>query len=210
MIEFVIRECVNSACALRIPDNVKQEAFHYCPKCGSQMKIVSPYQISNDTLPTIPFKNSNQIILILDNIRSAYNVGSILRSAEGFQVDTTYLCGISPTPDNTKTKKTSINSEHYIRWEYCRNALHKAKELHDNGFILMALESGIGGKPLFEFRHSLTKKIALVFGNEVTGIDPELLNFCDEIFEIPMSGYKRSFNITIAVGITLFFMRYHI
>ena len=208
MTQYMVRQCENTDCGMRIPDDLDHTLFSYCPHCGAKMVVSDRYPNSDKDSQKPSFQNPQKIFLVLDNIRSAYNVGSILRSAEGFGVENIFLCGICPTPQNLKTKKTSLGSENSVSWEYSRNAILIISQMKIMGYFVFGLESGIGGKPIHEASLSLNKPIVLVCGNEVSGIDPGVLSLCDEIIEIPMQGIKRSFNVTIAVGIALFFFRY--
>lgn len=208
MTQYIVRQCQNTDCRLRIPDDFNNPHFLYCPYCGAMMDVSGYYSISENTSSISSCHNPIKISLVLDNIRSAYNVGSIVRSADGFGVEKIFLCGICPTPQNLKIKKTSLGSEDSVSWEYCSNALSKISEMKLNGYFVIGLESGIGGKAIREVSINPEHYIVLVCGNEVAGIDPGILALCDEIVEIPMQGIKRSFNVTIAVGIALFYLRY--
>ena len=203
-----MRECLNPECRLRIPDDLDSSSFFYCPHCGSEMKVECSFISSGIMMSHLHFKNQNNIHLILDNIRSAYNVGSILRTAEGFGVTQVHICGITQTPEHAKIKKTSLGSENTISWDYCKNGLHIVTELKNAGCLIYCLESVSFGKPIIDISPLMKKPIALVCGNELTGIDPAILSICHEIIEIPMSGVKSSFNVAVATGIALFFLRY--
>ncbi len=142
---------------------------------------------------------------ILDNVRSAWNVGAIFRTADGLGVEKLYLCGITPTPENNAVRKTSLGAEGTVCWEYARDAMKLAARLKAEGFALWGLEqdarsvalsdSGMGGWQKND------KRIALIVGNEVTGVDPDLLDLCDRIVHIPMQGEKRSLNVEVAFAI---------
>lgn len=145
--------------------------------------------------------------VILDNIRSAYNVGSILRTAEGFGINKIILGGITPTPLNTKTLKTSLGTEKNISWEYCKNCISYLSNHASGSYTVIGLENCRQAKPIWEVNHfHLKKRIVLIIGNENFGIDPELLDLCDLIVNIPMTGEKKSFNVATAFGIAAFFL----
>jgi tRNA G18 (ribose-2'-O)-methylase SpoU len=147
--------------------------------------------------------------VLLDNIRSAWNVGSMLRSADGAGVRRVHLCGISPTPDNPKTFKTALGAETAVYWSYHPNSLNAANALKSQGLRLWALEGGPGATSIFQAVRTLdSRPIALVVGNEVSGIDPELLSSCEQVVSIPMAGYKRSLNVAIAFGIAVYILRF--
>lgn len=141
--------------------------------------------------------------MLLDNIRSAWNVGSIFRSADGFGFDHVYLCGITPTPENEAVAKTSLGAEDAIPWSHHKDAVKLATALKQEGWQILALEEGEGAKELRQ-RARVEASTVLIVGSEVTGVDPDLLALCDEILEIPMRGKKRSFNVAIAFSVAAF------
>ena len=145
-----------------------------------------------------------ELAVLLDNIRSAWNVGSILRSADGFGFDHTYLCGISPTPENDAVTKTSLGAEDSVTWSYHKDAVKLVKGLKKEGWKVWALEEDERAKEIRMKDEGGMQKTVLIVGNEVTGVDPELLDHCDEIFYIPMRGEKKSFNVGIAFGIAAY------
>jgi 23S rRNA (guanosine2251-2'-O)-methyltransferase len=153
---------------------------------------------------TVPVRQpiANRAV-ILDNIRSAWNVGSILRSADGFGFTHSYICGITPTPDNDAVMKTSLGAEDSVSWSYHKDAVQLVKGLKKEGWKVFALEE----HELANEIRSVAKEsydLALVVGNEITGVDPELLDLCDDILVIPMHGEKKSFNVAVAFGIAAF------
>ncbi len=142
---------------------------------------------------------------MLDNVRSAWNAGSILRSADGFGFTHVYLCGITPTGDNEAVVKTSLGAEDSVPWSYHKDALKLVKGLKAEGWKVYALEEDPRSLPISQFTNSrLPEPAVLIVGNEVTGVDPELLDLCDKIFYIPMLGEKKSFNVAIAFGIAAY------
>jgi tRNA G18 (ribose-2'-O)-methylase SpoU len=177
----------------------------------------SPIRLSalNTTKPEKPRARqvSGSLAVLLDNIRSAWNVGSILRSADGFGFTHAYLCGITPTGDNEAVTKTSLGAEDSVPWSYHKNAVKLVKGLKAEGWQVFALEDDERAISL-ESRDALATPLnrggdppdldVLIVGNEVTGIDPELLELSDTIFYIPMRGEKKSFNVAIAFGIAAY------
>jgi tRNA G18 (ribose-2'-O)-methylase SpoU len=150
-------------------------------------------------------ERKRNIAVLLDNIRSAWNVGSILRSADGFGFTHAYLCGITPMADHEAVTKTSLGAEDTVPWSYHKDAVRLVKGLKVEGWKVYALEEDARSLPFSQFPDSrLPNPIALVVGNEVTGVDPELLDLCDRIFYIPMRGEKKSFNVAIAFGIAAY------
>jgi 23S rRNA (guanosine2251-2'-O)-methyltransferase len=139
--------------------------------------------------------------VLLDNIRSAWNVGSILRSADGFGFNHAYLCGITPTPELDAVQKTSLGAEEYVTWSYHPNAVQLVKGLKKEGWTILALEEDKRSIALSKVKTMKADRVALVAGNEATGVDPELLDLADHILYIPMRGQKRSFNVANAFSI---------
>jgi len=152
--------------------------------------------------------------VLLDNIRSAWNVGSILRSADGFGFAHAYLCGITPTPDNETVQKTSLGAEESVAWSYHKDAVTLIKGLKSEGWRISALEEDQRAVAITEaseaglaFPQPPVQREVLIVGNEVTGVDPGLLDQSDMIYYIPMHGQKRSFNVAIAFGIAAYALR---
>jgi tRNA G18 (ribose-2'-O)-methylase SpoU len=151
--------------------------------------------------------------VLLDNIRSAWNVGSILRSADGFGFTQAFLCGITSTPENEAVTKTSLGAEDSVPWSYHKDAVKLVNDLKGKGWRIYGLEEDRRGIPIARassagFDALASKPSALrevlIVGNEITGVDPELLDLCDEIVHIPMRGEKKSFNVAIAFGIAAY------
>lgn len=201
---MVIRECVNPQCRFRYPDLNSQSVKAFCPKCGQEAPIrVEIDPVERESKPANAQKTI-KIKVILDNIRSLYNAGSIFRTSDGFGVDELILCGITPTPQNPRFSKTSLGAEEHVHWSYSPNTLLSCRELIKDGYKLFALEKIDGAASLYEI--SLKKcstPIALVVGNEVIGIDPEVINICHQVISIPMVGHKNSFNVATAYGIAI-------
>ncbi len=150
-------------------------------------------------------RGSISFSVLLDNIRSAWNVGSILRSADGFGFMHAYLCGITPTADNEAVTKTSLGAEDAVPWSYHKDAVKLVNGLKKEDWKVYALEEddrAISISP--RLRGDAPALEILIIGNEVTGVDPELLDLCDAIFHIPMRGEKKSFNVAIAFGIAAY------
>lgn len=152
-------------------------------------------------------KNKFPRAVLLDNIRSAWNVGSILRSADGFGFDHAYLCGITPTPEIDAVTKTSLGAEDYVTWSQHKDAVKLIQGLKKEGWKVIALEEDERAVSVSSFSPAKQKTpIVLILGSEVTGVDPGLLETCDEVLYIPMLGQKRSFNVAIAFSIAAFAM----
>lgn len=182
-----------------------------CPNCLGETKVVvqrtSAMQKNTSSFLTAVGLEI-KLSALLDNIRSAWNVGSIFRTADGLGVKQLYLCGITPTPENEAIHKTSLGAEETVAWEYSRNALETAKELKAKGHTLIGLEQDSRAIPLDAINKDDFQKTVLIIGNEVTGVDPEILDLCDQIVHIPMHGQKLSFNVEVAFAIAAYALRY--
>jgi 23S rRNA (guanosine2251-2'-O)-methyltransferase len=138
--------------------------------------------------------------VLLDNIRSAWNVGSILRTADGFGFAHAYLCGITPTPENKDVQKTALGADDFVTWSHHMDAVKLVKGLKKEGWKVWAMEEGERAQSIDKIADT-TGNTVLIVGSEVTGVDPALLDLADHIFYIPMRGRKRSFNVAVAFGI---------
>lgn len=199
---YEVRLC--PGCGLRYPLTADHPFGERCPSCLGETQVVLKRKISPLLQKgEVPEMRGNLSIL-LDNIRSIWNVGSIFRTADGLGVNKLYLCGITPTPENQTMRKTSLGAEETVAWEYSRNGVENAKELKSDGYKLIALEQDKRAKPIGAINDLSLHKAVLVVGNEITGVDPELLSLCDHILYIPMYGQKRSFNVEVAVAIAAY------
>jgi 23S rRNA (guanosine2251-2'-O)-methyltransferase len=218
---FEIRRC--ESCGLRYPLVEGHPFGTRCPVCTGETQVVLRRELVSEPDPEVHPEGSWRAksllyseemkdekrkgpAVLLDNIRSAWNVGSILRSADGFGFSHAYLCGITPTGDNEAVTKTSLGAEDAVPWSYHKDAVKLVKGLKAEGWMVYALEDDLRA---FDLRRTsqLTKGSALqvlIVGNEISGVDPELLDLCDEIFSIPMLGEKKSFNVAIAFGIAAY------
>jgi len=206
---FEIRRC--DACGLRYPLTNTGTFGVRCPAClGTTRRILSrnlPPLEKPTAASSIP--RAPSLSALLDNIRSAWNVGAIFRSADGLGLSKLYLCGITPTPENKTVTKTSLGAEKSVAWEYARDAVGTARKLIAEGHRLVALEQDERALPLQAKPVSDLSSTILVVGNEVTGVDPGLLDLCDQIVHIPMRGNKRSINVEVAFAIATYTLIHH-
>lgn len=144
----------------------------------------------------------NPVILILDNIRSMHNVGSVFRTADAFRVDGIFLCGYTPQPPHRDIHKTALGATETVKWQYFTNAAEAVAEAKRRNYAVWAVEQTDASTPLHLFE-PLSGGTALVMGNEVEGVSDELLSLCDGSIEIPQWGMKHSLNVSIATGIVL-------
>jgi 23S rRNA (guanosine2251-2'-O)-methyltransferase len=151
------------------------------------------------------FKQSDKIpiVAVLENIRSAYNIGSVFRTADAFLLKAVYITGYSAVPPHKEIKKTALGAEESVDWKHFENAGKAIDELHQSGYKVYAVEQAEGSCELQAFGYKPGDKIAVVFGNEVTGVEQSTIKQCDGCIEIPQLGMKHSLNIATAAGVVL-------
>lgn len=147
----------------------------------------------------------NPVLIVLDNIRSMHNVGSVFRTADAFLLEGICLCGYTPQPPHRDIHKTALGATETVDWLYFPTTLAAVLTLKERGYTLFAIEQAEGSISLEKFAET-NSKIAIVFGNEVEGVDAEVLKLCDGCIEIPQLGMKHSLNISVAAGIVLWEM----
>lgn len=147
-------------------------------------------------------KDKTPIVAVLDNIRSALNVGSIFRTADAFAIEKIIICGISATPPNREINKTAIGATESVAWEYFEDIVEATKRLKGDGYAIIGVEQTDQSILLTEFKPK-KEKIAVIFGNEVDGISDDILDMMDECIEIPQFGTKHSLNVSVCAGIVL-------
>jgi tRNA G18 (ribose-2'-O)-methylase SpoU len=143
------------------------------------------------------------IIIVLDNVRSLNNVGSVFRTADAFLIEAVYLCGITGTPPNKEIQKTALGATDSISWKYFKNTLEAVEELKKDNFLVYAIEQAESAIMLNNFMPSRKQKIAIIFGNEVKGVEQEVIDASTDVIEIPQVGTKHSLNIAVSVGIVM-------
>ncbi|MCR5519692.1 MAG: RNA methyltransferase [Bacteroidales bacterium] len=141
--------------------------------------------------------------VILDNIRSAHNVGSIFRSADAFRIDKVWLCGITPLPPMAEIHKTALGAEDSVRWEHRDDTAALVKELQEQGYCVFSVEQTEHSVKLGDFHRDFGKKYAFVFGNEVDGVSQMVVDSGDGSLEIPQFGTKHSLNVSVCAGVVL-------
>jgi len=211
---YQIRRC--NSCGLRYPLTEGHAFGTRCPICMGETRLILSRELIYEPMPAHPSsdstpisKKSREFAVLLDNIRSAWNVGSIFRSADGFGFTHAYLCGITPTPDLEAVTKTSLGAEDSVTWSYHKDAVKLVKGLKKEGWQIWALEESEKGKSIAQASKLKTnERVALIAGSEITGVDPELLDTAHEIFYIPMRGEKKSFNVAMAFSVAAYALRY--
>lgn len=151
------------------------------------------------------FKESEKtpVIAVLENIRSAYNVGSVFRTADAFLLEAIYITGYTCTPPHKEIKKTALGAEETVAWKKFTSAKEAIEDLKNNGYRVFAVEQAMNSIALQKIDYSREGKIAVIFGNEVTGVEQETIQLCDGCIEIPQLGMKHSLNIASAAAVVL-------
>lgn len=151
------------------------------------------------------FKESDKLPLtvVLDDIRSLHNVGSVFRSSDAFRVEAIYLCGITAVPPQPEIHKTALGAEDTVDWRYFKDTLDAVKELKEKGYIVYSIEQVEGSTLLNELTLETGKKYAIIMGNEVKGVKQEVVNASDGCIEIPQFGTKHSLNVSVTFGIVV-------
>jgi 23S rRNA (guanosine2251-2'-O)-methyltransferase len=151
------------------------------------------------------FRNSEKlpVTVILDNIRSCHNIGSVFRTSDALLVEKIWLCGITATPPNKEIHKAALDAEKSVAWEYAETTVNAVMLLKHKGYKVFAVEQVSNSIPLPDFTPGHNVKIALVFGNEVKGVEQSVIDLCDGAIEIPQFGTKHSFNVSVSAGIVL-------
>lgn len=146
------------------------------------------------------------IVLVLDNVRSAHNVGSAFRTADAFGIDKIYLGGICPVPPSPELRKVALGAEEVVPFEHVSDVVELAHRLQGEGYTVIAVEQTVNSVKLDEFRPG-PGRYALVFGNEVAGVQQEVVDACDFALEIPQKGTKHSLNVSVSIGVVLWGLR---
>ena len=165
-----------------------------------KLKITELNRLSVDE-----FKHADKLplVVVLDEVRSLHNIGSVFRTSDAFLVNRIYLCGITATPPHPEMHKTALGAEDTVDWKYVKNTLEAVEELHNEGYTVLAIEQVEGSTMLDELSLDPDKKYAIVMGNEVKGVQQEVVNACDGCIEIPQYGTKHSLNVSVTTGIVL-------
>lgn len=171
-------------------------------------KIILMRKLKNselDRLSVVGFKEAEKtpIIIILDNIRSLNNIGSVFRTSDAFLIEKIYLCGITATPPHKDIHKTALGSTETVAWEYVENTLDLVKRLQTNKVKVCSIEQAENATMLNNFAPKRQTTYALVFGNEVKGVSQDVVNASDTVIEIPQYGTKHSLNISVSCGVVV-------
>lgn len=209
---YVVWQCTAVSCRFRFPAPEHLPEARICPSCkGNTAVVAQPTNADGSHVSHFPLPpHAPHLELVLDNIRSVHNVGAIFRTADGAGVRHLHLAGITARPGHPKLAKTALGADKQVAWTGWQNVLDTAAFLREKGYALWALEDTPTAVSLFSAPvHTATDSpLALIVGNEVTGVDPDLLAMCDHTFFLPMQGHKHSLNVSIALGTAVYHLLY--
>ncbi|MBL0153283.1 MAG: RNA methyltransferase [Chitinophagaceae bacterium] len=160
-------------------------------------------ELGRKSVEEVKVSPKNSVIPVLENVRSGYNVGSVFRTADAFLLEAVFITGYSPYPPHKEIRKTALGAEDSVNWKHFKNAADAVAELKAMGYRVFAAEQAVNSLPLHQLGFSPDDKIAVVFGNEVTGVEQSTISLCEGCIEIPQWGMKHSLNIATAAGVVL-------
>jgi tRNA G18 (ribose-2'-O)-methylase SpoU len=161
-------------------------------------------RVSADQYKDLP---ESGIVVVLDNVRSAHNVGSAFRTADSFKIDKIYLCGICAVPPSAEIHKSALGAEDSVQWEHVDDTMDAIRRLKDQGYTVVSAEQAVDSVMLDRFIPSKDERYAVVFGNEVAGVRQDVVDASDMVLEIPQFGTKHSLNVSVSVGVILWHFR---
>lgn len=217
MPKFVTRQCTRADCRLRFPVAADTTLGERCPHCGEATVVDLAYDTHDAHAPeeaqaAEPATRvaGPAVEALLDNVRSLRNVGSMFRTADGAGLRHMHLGGFTPTPAHPQMAKTALGAEATVPWTLHRDGAAAAAWLESAGMRLWALEGGPHSRDFFEVAASEAAgpPIVLVFGHEVSGVDPRILARCERVLRLPMLGLKGSLNVSVAFGIAVYGLRF--
>ena len=167
------------------------------------MKKLSMDELDRKTVDEFKRSEKFPVIVVLENIRSMHNVGSVFRTADAFLIEAIYICGYTAQPPRKEIDKTALGATETVDWKYFISSKETIEELRKNGYKIFAIEQVDKSISLEKFSEENNGKVALIFGNEVSGVEADTISLCDGCIEIPQFGMKHSLNISVAVGIVL-------
>jgi tRNA G18 (ribose-2'-O)-methylase SpoU len=167
------------------------------------MRKIENSELDRKSIEEFKQAEKTPIIIVLDDIRSLHNIGSVFRTSDAFLIEKIYLCGITATPPNKEINKTALGATDTVTWEYQKDVLEVISDLKSQNVEVYAIEQVENAIFLDDFKTATNKKYALVFGNEVFGVNQEAVKLCDGAIEIPQLGTKHSLNISVSTGIVI-------
>lgn len=165
------------------------------------MRVKSITELNRISVEEFKTVEKIPLVVVLDNIRSLNNIGSVFRTSDAFLIESILLCGITATPPNAEIHKTALGAEFSVDWEYYEQTSDAVACLKEQGFIICAVEQAENSLMLDELELDKTKKYAIILGNEVKGVSQDVVDLCDQCVEIPQFGTKHSLNVSVAAGI---------
>ncbi|HSN09491.1 MAG TPA: RNA methyltransferase [Hanamia sp.] len=160
-------------------------------------------ELNRKSVDEVKESDKNPVIAVLENIRSAYNVGSVFRTSDAFLIESIFITGYTATPPHKEITKTALGAQDSVDWEYFKTTTEAIEHLKKDHYKVFAVEQVTNSISLENIAELSVDKIAFIFGNEVTGVDQEIISLCDGCVEIPQFGMKHSLNISVAAGIVL-------
>jgi 23S rRNA (guanosine2251-2'-O)-methyltransferase len=174
------------------------------------MKKLLNEELNRKTVEEFKQAGKYPVMVVLDNVRSLNNIGSVYRTCDAFLVEGIYLCGITATPPHREISKTALGATESVQWKYFQNTVDAVRDLRNGGYMIYAVEQTICSCALHDFTISTAEKYALVFGHEIKGVEQKIVDLCDGAIEIPQHGTKHSLNIAVSTGIVLWeFFRFY-
>ena len=167
------------------------------------MRKLANAELERKNIDEFKVAQKTPIIIVLDDIRSLHNIGSVFRTSDAFLIEKIYLCGITATPPNKEIHKTALGATDTVAWEYQKNVLTVVDQLKTENVSIFAIEQVENATMLNDFEVEKSKKYALIFGNEIKGVSQQAIEKCDGVIEIPQLGTKHSLNIAVSAGIVV-------
>jgi tRNA G18 (ribose-2'-O)-methylase SpoU len=167
------------------------------------MKKLLNEELNRKTVEEFRQAGKYPVIVVLDNIRSLNNIGSVFRTCDAFLIESLYLCGITATPPHREISRTALGATESVNWRYFNSTVEAIRELRGKGFQILAVEQTDHGCQLHQFHIVPDRKYALIFGHEIKGVEQEVVDLSDQAIEIPQHGTKHSLNVAVSAGIVL-------
>ena len=169
----------------------------------SEIRKLKITEMNRLTLEEFKEAEKLPLVVVLDEVRSLHNIGAVFRTSDAFLVNSIYLCGITATPPNAEMHKTALGAECTVDWKYFESTVDAVKSLHEDGYTVLSIEQCAGSVMLGDLQLDRDKKYAIVMGNEVKGVQQQVVDICDGCIEIPQYGTKHSLNVSVTAGIVL-------
>jgi 23S rRNA (guanosine2251-2'-O)-methyltransferase len=169
----------------------------------SELKKLKITEMNRLTVEEFKEADKLPLVVVLDEVRSLHNIGAVFRTSDAFLVNRIYLCGITATPPHPEMHKTALGAEYTVDWKYMKRTQDAVQELHKEGYTILAIEQCKGSTLLDNLSLEKNKKYAIIMGNEVKGVQQEVVDLCDGCIEIPQYGTKHSLNVSVTAGIVL-------